>query len=308
MVASEAREPKRLNSPEEPEQGTASWWGDVWSRFSRQTPALIAAIVLLFLVLASLLAPLIAPHDPAKQFRNEGLSEFGQPLPPNAKFWLGTDQLGRDLLSRLLYGGRVSLAVGLSASVLSTLIAVLVGGVAGYVGGALDFAVMRFVELVMSVPTFFLMLLLVVILGQGVGIIVLVIAVFGWPYPSRVFRGQVLAIKEQDFVDAATALGAPPRRVLFVHIMPHLLPLVVTYIVLRIPSTIFAEVGLSFIGLGVPPPTPTWGSMMRTGIDYYRSAPWIVLFPGIALSVTTVTFNLVGRGLREAMDPALRGR
>lgn len=285
-----------------------SWWGDVWRRFRRQKLSLVAGVVLLVVVLSAALAPVLSPYDPARQFRREGLSDLGQPLPPTSQFWLGTDSLGRDLLSRLLHGGRVSLAVGFSASSVAVSIALLVGGLAGFSGGRLDFVIMRVVDFMMSIPTFFLMLLLVVLLRPGIWVIIVVISAFAWTYPSRIFRGQVLSVKQRDFIEAAHAIGARRGRIFFRHILPHLLPLVVVYVTLGIPGTIFAEVGLSFVGLGVPPPTPSWGSMINDGMGFYRVAPWIALYPGIAIMLTVVSFNLVGNGLREAMDPTRRGR
>src|SRR5215213_3886225 len=272
---------------------TVSWWGDVWRRFRRQRLSLVAAIILIALALLAVLAPLISPYDPAQQFRRDGLSPVGEPLAPNAKFWLGTDGLGRDLLSRLLWGARISLAIG---------------GVAGFAGNKTDFFLMRFVDLMISVPQFFVMLLLVVVLRPGAWVVVLVVSLFGWPYPARVFRSQILSLKEADFVLAARALGVPERRIFVRHVLPHLLPLVTVYFALSMPAVIFAEASLSFLGLGVPPPTPSWGSMIQDGLQYYRAAPWLVLYPGLAITLTVVSFNLVASGLREAMDPAQRGR
>jgi peptide/nickel transport system permease protein len=286
----------------------ASWWGDVWRRFRRQRLSLLAAVVLIMLALLALTAPLIAPHDPAQQFRREGLSPVGEPLGPNARFWLGTDGLGRDLLSRLLWGARISLAIGVSATVIVMIAALLVGGLAGFAGAKTDFLLMRLVDLMISVPQFFVMLLLVVILQPGAWVVVLVVSLFGWPYPARVFRSQILSLKEADFVLAARSLGVPERRVFLRHVLPHLLPLVTVYAALSMPGVIFAEASLSFLGLGVPPPTPSWGSMIQDGLQYYRAAPWLVLFPGLAITLAVVSFNLVASGLREAMDPAQRGR
>ncbi len=285
-----------------------SWWGGVWLRFRRQKVPFAAAIVLLAVVFSAAFAPLLAPYDPAKQFRREGLSPLGQPLPPNPRFLLGTDAFGRDLLSRLLYGGRVSLSVGAAASTVAVSLGLLVGGLSGYIGGKVDFAIMRFVDFMMSVPTFFLMTLLSVILGRGLTTIIFVISAFSWAYPARVFRGEVLSLKQRDFVEAARAIGAPGRRIFLRHILPHLLPLTVVYVGLSIPGTIFAEVGLSFVGLGVPAPTPSWGAMIQDGMSYYRAAPWIALYPGAMIVLTTVSLNLVSNGLREAMDPVRRGR
>lgn len=286
----------------------ASWWTDVWQRFRRDRAALVSAVVLLIVILGAVAAPVVAPYDPAEQFRKEGLTQRGEPMPPSSRFLLGTDNIGRDMLSRVIYGGRISLFVGVTASTISVLLALLIGGISGYVGGKLDFGIMRFVDFMMGVPTFFLMLLLILVFSPGVWVIILVISVFSWTYPARIFRGQVLSIKQQDFVEAAVAIGAPGRRIFLRHILPHVLPLVIVYTALNIPGTIFAEVGLSFIGLGVPPPRASWGAMLQAGMGLYRTAPWVSFFPGIAIMVVVITLNLVGAGLREAMDPARRGR
>jgi peptide/nickel transport system permease protein len=290
------------------ERPAASWWQDTWRRFSRQRVSLAALIILVALVMLALLAPAIAPYDPAQQFRREGLSPVGEPLPPNAKFWLGTDGLGRDLLSRLLWGARVSMAIGIVATAIVMLVALIIGGAAGFAGNKTDFFMMRFVDLMISVPQFFVMLLLVVVLRPGAGVVVLVVSLFGWPYPARVFRSQILTIKEAEYVQAARSVGVPESRIFLRHVLPHLLPLVTVYFALTIPSVIFAEASLSFLGLGVPAPTPAWGSMIQDGMEYYRAAPWLVLVPGLAIIVTVVSFNLVASGLREAMDPAQKGR
>ena len=290
------------------ERPSTSWWQDTWRRFSGQRVSLAALVILVALILLALFAPAIAPHDPAQQFRREGLSPLGEPLPPNARFWLGTDGLGRDLFSRLLWGARVSLAIGIVATAIVMLVALVIGGMAGFAGNKTDFFLMRFVDLMISVPQFFVMLLLVVVLRPGAWVVVLVVSLFGWPYPARVFRSQILTIKEAEYVQAARSVGVPETRIFLRHVLPHLLPLVTVYFALTIPSVIFAEASLSFLGLGVPAPTPAWGSMIQDGMEYYRAAPWLVLVPGLAIVVTVVSFNLVASGLREAMDPAQRGR
>jgi peptide/nickel transport system permease protein len=287
---------------------TRTWWRDALGHFLSQRVAVFGALLLLILAIVAVAAPVLAPYDPIQQFRSEGLSPLGEPLPPNAQFWFGTDGIGRDLFSRLIFGARVSLGIGLSASAIAVSIALLVGGLAGFAGGKIDFWIMRFVDLVMSMPTFFVMLLLVVILEPGAWVVITVIALFSWTYPARIFRSQALTIKQRDYVLAARATGAPERHIFFRHLLPHLLPLVIVYMALGIPSTIFAEASLSFLGLGVPPPTPSWGSMIHDGMAYYRAAPWVAIFPGIAIMLTVVSFNLVGAGLRDAMDPTRKGR
>lgn len=287
-------------------RAASSWWQDVWLRFRQQRLAVAAGLLLLLILLAAISAPWLAPYDPIEQFRKEGLSEMGEPLMPNARFWLGTDGVGRDLLSRLLYGGRLSLGIGLAANAISITLALLIGGTAGFVGGKVDFAIMRFVDLVMSMPTFFVILLFVVILSPGAWVVITVISLFSWTYPARIFRSQILALKKMDYVLAAHACGTPGRRIFIRHLLPHLLPLVIIYLALGIPTTIFTEASLSFVGLGVPPPTPSWGLMIQDGMDYYRAAPWVALYPGLAIMLTVVCFNLLGAGLREAMDPTRR--
>lgn len=308
LAGQEARSSNRAMAQDSYEGSASSWSKDVWRRFLRQKLSVAAAVILICLALTTILAPIISPYDPIQQFRREGLTELGAPVPPNAMFWLGTDGLGRDLLSRLIWGGRVSLGIGLTASAIAVLIALIIGGGAGFTGGKADFFIMRFVDLVMSVPTFFLMLLLVVMLSPGPWVVILVISLFSWTYPARIFRSQVLSAKEQDFILAARCIGTPSRRIFARHVLPHILPLVIVYLALGIPTTIFAEASLSFLGLGVPAPTPSWGSMIQDGMAYYRAAPWVALYPGLAIMLTVTSFNLVGAGLREAMDPTRRGK
>ena len=308
LTGQEADQRRKLVRPGSDRYKAASWRRDAQRRFQRQKLAVIAAIFLLLLAFVSILAPVIAPYDPVQQFRREGLTDLGAPVPANAKFWLGTDGLGRDLLSRLIWGGRVSLGIGLTASAISVTIGLILGGGAGFVGGKTDFLLMRFVDIVMSIPTFFLMLLLVVMLSPGPWVVITVISLFAWTYPARIFRAQTLSTREQDFILAARCIGAPGRRIFGRHILPHILPLVIVYLALVIPTTIFAEASLSFLGLGVPPPIPSWGSMIQDGMAYYRAAPWVAFSPGLAIMLTVVSFNLVGAGLREAMDPTRRGR
>ncbi len=291
-----------------PERAPATWWGDVRRRFWQQRLAVASAFVLLILVLIALLAPSLAPYDPLRQFRREGLTAGGQPVPPNAQFRLGTDVRGRDLLSRLIWGGRISLGISLAASSITIGLALLIGGGAGFLGGKTDFFVMRFVDLMMTVPSFFVMLLLVAMLKPSAWIVIGVISIFGWTYPSRIFRSEMLSLKERDYILAARCLGIPRRRIFVRHLMPQMLSLVIVYLALSIPGVIFAEAGLSFLGLGVPPPAPSWGTMIEEGRAYYRAAPWLVLFPGATIMLVVVCFNLLGNGLREVMDPTRQGQ
>ncbi len=285
-----------------------TWWADVLRRFWVQRLALAAALLLLSMMMLALLAPWVAPYDPIEQFRDTGLSDLGEPVSPNGTFWLGTDSLGRDLTSRLLYGARISLGIAITANSISILLALLIGGVAGFAGGKTDYFIMRFVDLVISMPTFFLSLLLVVMLRPGIWVVILVVSLFSWTAPARVFRSQILQVKQLDFIHAARSVGTAEHRIFVRHLLPHILPMVIIYLALGIPNTIFAETALSFLGLGVPPPSPSWGAMIQNGMDYYRAAPWIAFFPGLAIMLTVVCFNQVASGLREAMDPTRRGR
>lgn len=283
-----------------------SWWRTALGRFVRQRVPLVAACILLAIMLVAAFAPLVAPFDPTQQFRTEGIAADGRPMPPSAKFVLGTDTVGRDLFSRIIWGARVSLSIGLVASFLATMIAVFVGGLSGLLGGTADLLIMRFVDLLMSVPVFFLQLLMVAVFRPSITVTVIVIVAFSWTYGARIFRSQVISLREQDFVTATRSLGMNTGGIFRRHIVPHLLPLIILQATLSIPGAIFTEAGLSFLSLGVPPPTPTWGAMIQDGTALYRAAPWVLIFPGIALLVTVVCINLTGMGLRNALDPTAR--
>ncbi len=284
---------------------TLNWWQAALRRFVRQRVPFVASIILAFVTLIAIFAPVVAPFDPTEQFSTEGIAADGRPVPPNPKFVLGTDTVGRDLLSRIIWGARVSLSIGLIASLSATLIAVMVGGISGLLGGTADMVIMRFVDLLMSVPIFFLQLLMVAVFRPSITVTVIVIVAFSWTYGARIFRSQVISLREQDFVTATRSLGMNTAGIFFRHIVPHLLPLIILQATLSIPGAIFTEAGLSFLSLGVPPPTPTWGAMIQDGTALYRAAPWVLIFPGIALLVTIVCFNLTGMGLRNALDPTV---
>lgn len=289
-------------------QKVLTYWGRIRRRFLQQRPAVIASVVLAIVGLMAIFAPVAAPHDPDQQFRRDGLTEVGDPLAPgvNPKFLLGTDNLGRDLLSRTIWGARISLGVGIGASLLAVLLGLVIGGFAGYIGGVGDTVIMRFVDFALSMPSLFVTLLIIALFERSPLVVVLVIGVLGWAYPARVFRQEVLSIKERDFILAAHALGLPNRRIYIFHVLPQMLSLVVIYFTLGIPSAIFAESGLSYLGLGVPPPNATWGTMIQLGTGAYRSAPWVLFVPGLTLMVVILCLNLTGTALREVLDPSGR--
>ena len=281
-------------------------WTKASQHFLRQRLSLLAALLLITLSLMAMLAPWVAPYDPAEQLRDAG--RMGQPTGPSVRFWLGTDNLQRDQLSRLIFGARVTLGVGLGASLLTVLVGVGYGSLAGLAGGVIDNWLMRLVDVVISLPTLFLIMLLIVIFGRSLWVLVGVIAAVNWAYPARVFRSEVVSLNQREFIIAARSVGAGNGRIFRQHILPQLLPLGIVYTGLGVPAAIFAEASLSFLGLGIPAPTPAWGSMLQAGLSFYRSAPLLVLWPGVCILVTCVCFTLLSNGLRDALDPLGRYR
>ncbi len=281
--------------------------GRAWRTLVRDRYALAGGLgVLLFIGLA-LTAPVVAPYSPNYQ-HPQGLSSIGAPVAPGHEFLFGTDLLGRDLLSRVIWGTRVSLAVGVLSTVVALTVALAVGLSAGYFGGAVRTALIWIVHAVLSFPSLLLMLALVSVLPRGIWVVVFVLSVFAWAYPARVIYGEVLSVTQREFVDAARAIGAGPLRIVIRHLLPQLIPLVVVYFTLRVPATILSEASLSFLGLGVQPPTASWGSIIYEGARAYRSAPWIFFFPGAVIACAVVAFNLLGDGLRDAFDPTSGAR
>lgn len=273
--------------------------------------SLLAACFLALLVLFALAAPLLAlatGHPPNEQFRDTGLTSAGVPVGPGGPFWLGADQLGRDVLVRLAYGARVSLIVGVVASMAAASIGILVGMIAGYFGGRVDTVLSRCIDLVMSVPFLLAALALVSVLGASLPLSVAVIVFFSWTSLARVIRGQVIALRQREFVEAARSLGAGHWSIIFRDILPNLAAPIIIYATLMIPSSIVFEATLSFLGMGIVPPDASWGGMLAeaSGNSVYLTAWWLVLFPGLALLLTTLAFNVLGDGLRDALDPRTR--
>ena len=273
---------------------------------------MVGAALVLLLTLAALLAPVLSPHDPAEQFR-DGLTPDGQPIPSTImqgsfRFPLGTDANGRDLLSRILYGARVSLLVGVLANSLAVALGTIIGSVAGFFGGLLESVLMRFTDTMMAFPTLLLAMTLVAILKPSMWIIIIVIGAVYWTWIARVVYGQVLALRERDFITASRALGASKLYSLIRHILPQLVPTIIVWGTLGIATNVMLEAALSFLGIGVQPPTPSWGGMIQQAQSYYRSAPWLVIFPGLAIMITVFAFNLLGDGLRDALDPMQVGK
>jgi len=288
------------------EAGQAPSRNRILARFLRNRPGIVALMVVVIVVLAAIFAPYIAPYDPDQQFF-DGLTLEGMPLPPNARFPLGTDLLGRDLLSRLIYGARVSLIIGVVANGTALAIGAVLGTVAGYLRGRVGQIIMRITDLMMAFPALILAIALAAILRPSMWIVALVIALVNWVWIARVVHSQVLSLAEQEFITAAVAVGASRSRVFFRHLLPHLVPTLIVWGTLGIASSVLLEASLSFLGVGVQPPTPSWGGIINESQSYFLDAPWLVAFPGAAILVTSLAFNLLGDGLRDALEPDRTG-
>jgi peptide/nickel transport system permease protein len=274
------------------------------ARLRRDRVAMAAAATIALLVLVALAAPLIAHlvgHGPDTQYRDTGLTPAGLPVGPSRRFLFGTDNLGRDVFVRVLYGTRISLLVGVLSTVLAVVLGVVIGLTAGYLGGATDTVLARFMDVVLSFPFLLFAIALVSVAGPSLAVSVLVIAFFSWAAVGRIVRGQTLSIREREYIEAARALGAGNVRIMLVEILPNLAAPVIVYTTLLIPTAIVFEATLSFLGMGVVPPTPTWGGMLSDSLPYYQVAWWFILFPGLALLITTLAFNLLGDGVRDAL-------
>jgi peptide/nickel transport system permease protein len=291
----------------------ASYSALIWRRLRRDRVAMFGAVLVGLLIMVALFAPLLAPHDPAEQFR-DGLTPDGQPVPSTlfhagggTEFILGTDANGRDLLSRIFHGAQVSLTVGVLANLLAVILGIIIGVTAGYLGGWTETLLMRFTDIMMAFPTLLLAMTLVAILKPSLWIIIVVIGLVYWTWIARVVYSQVLSLREREFVIASRALGASRRHIILHHILPQLIPVIIVWGTLGIATNVMLEASLSYLGIGVQPPTPSWGGMIQQGQSYSRSAPWLVIYPGLAIMITVFAFNLLGDGLRDALDPTQRG-
>ncbi|MBA4611762.1 ABC transporter permease [Stappia taiwanensis] len=276
-------------------------------RLLRRKLAIIALVVITIIVGAALFAPLVAPFDPSEQFF-EGLTLEGAPLPPGERFWLGTDLLGRDVLSRLIYGAQTSLIIGLVANGIAVAVGALVGILAGFFRGWVETVLMRFTDLMMAFPALLLAITLAALFRPSLWIVAMVIAMVNWVQMARVVYTETRSLSEREFIVAERAMGAGLGRVLFRHILPHLLSSIVVFGTLGISTTVLLEATLSYLGIGVQPPTPSWGNIIYENQTYFTSAPWLVFFPGVAIIALALAFNLLGDALREVLDPTQKGR
>lgn len=274
--------------------------GIFWHKFKRRKTALISGFFILLLVAIAVLAPQIAPYDPYETDYSKSME------PPSREHLAGTDVFGRDILSRIIFGARISLSVGLTSVLVGAVLGVTMGLMAGFIGGRLDDLIMRFCDVLFAFPGILLAIAIVAILGPGLANVVIAVSVFSMPTFARIVRGSTLTLKESLYVKAARSTGATRKRLMFVHIMPGTLSGVIVYFTLRIGTSIITAASLSFLGLGAQPPTPEWGAMLAESRDYIGVADHMILFPGIAIFLTVLFFNLFGDGLRAALDPKVK--
>jgi peptide/nickel transport system permease protein len=281
----------------------------VWRSFRRHRPAMIGLAIVTVLALAAIFAPLITPYDPEKTSLDEMLE------PPSAQHIMGTDELGRDLLTRILYGGRVSLSIGVMAMALAVTFGAIIGGLAGFYGRWVDNLLMRFTDMMLSFPSLFVLIILALALRdlpipalQGTAFasvfsIVLVIAVLAWMQVARLVRASFLSLKEKEFTEASRCVGAKNQRIMVRHLLPNALSPIIVAATFRVATSIITESGLSYLGFGVQPPTPTWGNMLKNAQTLMTRAPWTAIFPGLMIFITVIAINFIGDGLRDALDP-----
>jgi oligopeptide transport system permease protein len=277
------------------EQGT-SLWKDAWIRLRRNKLAVFGLVTLVLFIIIALLTPWIAPYSYQAQDLELGAS------PPSAAHWLGTDIFGRDLMTQIMYGGRISLAVGFVATAVALLIGVTWGAIAGYVGGRADAVMMRLVDILYALPFMIFIVLLTVVFGRNLLLLFLAIGAVEWLTMARIMRGQVQSLRQQEFVEAAISLGLSPATLIRRHLVPNALGPIIVYTTLTIPNVMLLEAFLSFLGLGIQPPQTSWGLLISYGAESMEEYPWLLIFPGIALTLTLFSLNFLGDGLRDALD------
>jgi peptide/nickel transport system permease protein len=281
-------------------------WVLAWRRLRQDKVAVASLVVILLLALLAILAPVIAAlvgHPPNTPYTNSGLTGTGLPVPPSGTFFFGTDSLGRDLFVRVIYGAQISLVVGFASTAIGTVLGVTVGMTAGYFGGWIDTVLARFTDAVLAFPYVVLALALAVVFGPSLFEVILVISFFTWAAIARVVRGQTLSIKEKEYIEAARSIGASPWRIMILDIMPNLIAPVLVLATLAIPTAIVFEATLSYLGVGVQPPNASWGNLLSQAQNFYQTSWWYLIFPVVFLLITTLAFNLLGDGVRDALDP-----
>ena len=290
----------RMSDAEKISKPSLSFWKDVFIRFRKNKLALFGLVLLLLLTFMAIAGPHMTPYD----YATNDLANKNKA--PSAEHWFGTDDLGRDVFTRTWEGARISIFIGLAAALIDLFIGVIWGGISGYKGGRTDDIMMRFADVLNGIPYLLLVILLMVVLGQGLGTMILAMTITGWINMARIVRGQVLSLKSQEYVLASKTLGASTTRIMARHLIPNPMAPILVTMTLTIPSAIFTEAFLSYLGLGLTPPLASWGTMANDGLPAIRYYPWRLFFPAVFISLTIFAFNVVGDGLRDALDPRLR--
>lgn len=277
-----------------------TYWQDAWRRLKKNPIAIISLCIIILFSVLSIVGPMMTPYD----YYTNNLMEGD--LSPNSQHWFGTDSLGRDLWERIWAGAKISLFIGVITALICGVVGTLVGGVSGFFGGKLDMIIMRIIDVLIALPSLIFTILIMIYLGSGLGPIIIAIAITGWLGLARLVRGQILSLKEQEFVLAARTLGASSSRLILRHLIPNTLGVIIVALTFAIPGAIFAEAFLSFIGLGIQPPQTSWGQLSSLGIQAMQAHPYQLIIPSIFISLTMLSLQLLGDGLRDALDPRLR--
>lgn len=300
-VGANAAESEMISRP------STSYWKDAMKRLSKNKPAMICLFIIIIIALASIIIPFISPYTMSEQHLTHTYASIGYKDPTDGHMHLfGTDSLGRDIFTRIWYGARISLFISFTAVIINFFIGIIYGGISGYVGGAVDNVMMRIIEIINGIPYLIIVVLLMMVLPPGTMTIVIAYAAVGWTGMARLVRGQIMSLKQQDYVIAAKVMGAKPSRIIAKHLLPNTLSVVIVNVTLAIPSAIFTEAFLSYIGLGVPVPLASWGTLANEGSRVFQMYPSQLIIPAICISLTMLSFNLLGDGLRDALDPKLR--
>jgi oligopeptide transport system permease protein len=277
-----------------------TYWQDAWRRLKKNKVAMAGMIIIIIFTIMAIIGPYMVKFT----YNTNNLDLMHQP--PGKVHWFGTDALGRDIWARVWMGARVSLFIGLAAAVIESIMGIIVGGFSGYMGGKIDMFIMRFVDIMIAIPELIFIILIMVIVGSGILPIIIAFAITGWLRMARLVRGQVLQLKEQEFVLAAKTLGADSNRLIFRHLIPNTLGVIIVTLTMAVPSAIFYEAFLSFIGIGIRPPLSSWGQLANSGAQVFEIYPFELLIPAVFISLTMLSLNLLGDGLRDALDPRLR--
>ncbi len=292
--------------------GRTALWSDVWYRLRHNKLAMMGLVIIIIMLLVAIFAPLLAPHDPIysplyDSSKSPAEKAASVKQTPNSEYWLGTDDLGRDILSRLVYGSRVSVEVGIIAVAISLAIGLFFGALAGYFGGWGDSVIMRSADVFFAFPTILGAIAIMTVLGPGLQNVFIAIGVLGWATIARIFRSSILSVKENEYVEAARAMGAGHSRIIVKHIMPNAIQPIIVYATMGVGGAILAEAWLAFLGLGQQLPAPSWGNMLTQYLPFYTTDPWMMFIPGTAIVLGVLAFVLLGDGLRDALDPRLKG-